>query len=159
MSGAQAPARRGLELVAEQTDRAASLICRGTLDARGLPRLRMAIDAALARPSLLVYLDLEDVTSTDAAGARLIAATIRRCAAERVHLELWPGAAVERGRSRSVSRCRAGHTRFGLVPSPRALAARRRGRFRPVTPFGRYHPPHHRRACAHELDESRQLRA
>jgi anti-anti-sigma factor len=97
MSGAQAPARRGLELVAEQTDRAASLICRGTLDARGLPRLRMAIDAALARPSLLVYLDLEDVTSTDAAGARLIAATIRRCAAERVHLELWPGAAVERG--------------------------------------------------------------
>jgi anti-anti-sigma factor len=97
MSGAQAPAPRGLELVAEQTDRAASLICRGTLDARGLPRLRMAIDAALARPSLLVYLDLEDVTSTDAAGARLIAATIRRCAAERVHLELWPGAAVERG--------------------------------------------------------------
>jgi anti-anti-sigma factor len=97
MSGAQAPARRGLELVAEQTDRAASLICRGTLDARGLPRLRMAIDAALARPSVLVYLDLEDVTATDAAGARLIAATIRRCAAERVHLELWPGAAVERG--------------------------------------------------------------
>jgi len=93
---AEVPGRRGLEVVAEQTDRAASLICRGTLDARGVPRLRMAIDAALARPSVLVYLDLEDVTSADAAGARLIAATIRRSTAERVHLELWPGAAVER---------------------------------------------------------------
>ena len=87
---------RGLELHAALTDRATSLICRGTLDARGVPRLRMAIDAALARPRVLVYLDLEDVTSADAAGARLIAATIRRCAAELVHLELWPGAAVER---------------------------------------------------------------
>jgi len=93
---AEVPARCGLELVAEQTDRAASLICRGTLDARGVPRLRVAIDAALARSSVLVYLDLEDVTSADAAGARLIAATISRCTAERVHLELWPGAAVER---------------------------------------------------------------
>ena len=96
MSAAEVPARRGLEVVAEQTDRAVSLICRGTLDARGVPRLRMAIEAALARPSVLVYLDLEDVTSADAAGARLIAATIRRCTAERVHLELWPGVAVER---------------------------------------------------------------
>ena len=44
---------------------------------------------------MLVYLDLEDVNLVDAAGARLIAATVRRCAAERVHLELWPGTAVE----------------------------------------------------------------
>jgi anti-anti-sigma factor len=96
MSAAQVPARHGLELVAERTHRAASLICRGTLDARSVPRLRIAIDAALACPSVLVCLDLEDVTSADAAGARLIAATIRRCTAERMHLELWPGAAVER---------------------------------------------------------------
>jgi hypothetical protein len=61
-----------------------------------VPRLRVAIDAALARPSVLVYLDLVDVTWADAVGARLIAATIRRCTAERVHLELWPGAAIER---------------------------------------------------------------
>lgn len=94
MSAAQIS--RGLDLDAGHTDRAASLICRGVLDARGVPRLRTAIDAALARPSVLVYLDLEDVTSADAAGARLVAATIRRCTAERVHLELWPGAAVER---------------------------------------------------------------
>jgi anti-anti-sigma factor len=94
MSAAQIP--HGLDLEAEQTDRAASLIGRGTLDVRGVPRLRTAIDAALARPSVLVYLDLEDVTSADAAGARLIAATIRRCTAVRVHLELWPGVAVER---------------------------------------------------------------
>ena len=96
MSAAETPTRPGLEVVAEQTDRAASLICRGRLDARSVSRLRVAIDAALARPSVLVYLDLEDVTSADAAGARLVAATIRRCTAERVHLELWPGAAVER---------------------------------------------------------------
>ena len=96
MSAAGDPGHRALEVAGEQTDRATSLVCRGTLDARGVPRLRMAIDAALARSSVLVYLDLEDVTSADAAGARLIAATIRRCTAERVHLELWPGAAVER---------------------------------------------------------------
>lgn len=95
MRAAEVPGRR-LEVVAEQTDRAASLICRGTLDARAVPRLRTAIDAALARSIVLVYLDLEDVNSADAAGARLVAATIRRCTAQRVHLELWPGAAVER---------------------------------------------------------------
>jgi len=96
MTAAEGQGGRGLELVAEQTDRAASIICRGTLDARGVPRLRMAIDAALVRPSVLIYLDLEEVTSVGAAGARLIAAAIRRCTAARVHLELWPGAAVER---------------------------------------------------------------
>ncbi|HKV67098.1 MAG TPA: STAS domain-containing protein [Gaiellales bacterium] len=96
MSAAEGQGRSGLEVASEQTDRATSLICRGTLDARAVPRLRIAIDAALARPSVLVYLDLVDVTSADAAGARLVSATIRRCAAERVHLELWPGAAVER---------------------------------------------------------------
>jgi len=77
MTAAEDHGGRGLELVAEQTDRAASIICRGTLDARGVPRLRMAIDAALVRPSVLIYLDLGEVTSVVAAGARLIAATIR----------------------------------------------------------------------------------
>jgi len=96
MSAAEVASRRGLELVAEHTDRASSVICRGMLAGGGVPRLRMAIDAALAQPSVLVYLDLEDVSSADPAGARLVAATIRRCTAERVHLELWPGVAVER---------------------------------------------------------------
>jgi len=96
MSTAEATGRSRLELVADRSDRASSIICRGVLAARGVPRLRAAIDAALAQPGVLVYLDLEDVTSADASGARLIAATIRRCSAERMHLELWPGVAVER---------------------------------------------------------------
>src|SRR5436189_302394 len=83
-----------LVLGAAHTGRASSLVCRGALDARAAPRLRRAIDAALAQPSVLVYLDLEDVTSVDATGARLVASAIRRCASERVHLELWPGIAV-----------------------------------------------------------------
>lgn len=90
------PDARTLHLAAGHTGRASSLICRGALDARGAPRLRRAIDAALAQPSVLVYLDLEDVTSVDATGARLVAAAIRRCTSERVHLELWPGVAVGR---------------------------------------------------------------
>jgi anti-anti-sigma factor len=90
------PAPRGLELTTEQTGLTASLICRGALDARGARPLGRAIDAALARTSVLVYLDLEDVTSIDATGARLVAETIRRCRSEPVHLELWPGAAAER---------------------------------------------------------------
>jgi anti-anti-sigma factor len=90
------PAPRGLELTTEQTGLTASLICRGALDARGARRLGRAIDAALARTSVLVYLDLEDVTSVDATGARLVASAIRRCTSERVHLELWPGSAVGR---------------------------------------------------------------
>ena len=48
MTAAEDHGGRGLELVAEQTDRAASIICRGTLDARGVPRLRMAISWAEA---------------------------------------------------------------------------------------------------------------
>ncbi len=95
MSAAQVPTRRRFELVAAHTDRASSIICGGVLDARGAPRLSVAIDAALARSSVLVYLDLEDVTLVDATGAGLVAATVRRCAAKRVHLELWPGIAVE----------------------------------------------------------------
>ncbi len=85
-----------LDLGVEHTGMAVSLICRGALDARSAGRLSRAIDAALASTSVLVYLDLEDVVSVDAAGARLVAATIRRCTAERVHLELWPGIAVAR---------------------------------------------------------------
>ena len=96
MSIPAVPAPRALELVAEHTGRASTVICRGALDARGAPRVRRAIDAALAQPRVLVYLDLEDVTSVDAAGGRLVAAAIRRCMSERVHLELWPGVAVER---------------------------------------------------------------
>jgi len=63
MSAAEIPARPGRELEAARTDRAASLICRGHLDAHGVPRLRVAIDAALGRPNVLVYLDLVDVTA------------------------------------------------------------------------------------------------
>ncbi len=96
MRSSAIPPARTLELAVEHTSLASSLICRGALDARGAPRLRGAVDGALGRPSVLVYLDLEDVTSVDAAGARVVAATIRRCTSERVHLELWPGAAVER---------------------------------------------------------------
>jgi anti-anti-sigma factor len=96
MNTTPVPARRTLELATEHTDLTATLICRGALDARGAPRLGRAIDAALARTSVLVYLDLEDITSIDATGARLVAATIRRCISEPVHLELWPGAAAER---------------------------------------------------------------
>jgi anti-anti-sigma factor len=96
MSSSAIPAPRTLELVAVHTGRASSLVCRGALDARAAPRLRRAIDAALAQPSVLVYLDLEDVTSVDATGARLVASAIRRCTSERVHLELWPGSAVGR---------------------------------------------------------------
>jgi anti-anti-sigma factor len=96
MSSAAIPVPRTLELAVEHTNLASSLICRGALDARGAPRLRRAVEGALARSSVLVYLDLEDITSVDATGARLVAATIRRCTSERVHLELWPGAAVER---------------------------------------------------------------
>ncbi len=96
MTGATVPAARTLELRVEHTGRATSLICRGELDARTAGRLGRAIDAALAGTSVLVYLDLEDVVSVDATGARLVAATIRRCTAERVHLELWPGIAVAR---------------------------------------------------------------
>ena len=90
------PAARTLELRVEHTGRAVSLICRGALDACGAARLGRAIDAALEHPFVLVYVDLEDVASIDAAGARLVAATIRRCTAQRVHLELWPGIAVAR---------------------------------------------------------------
>lgn len=96
MSTRAVPAPRGLHLTAEHTGRVAVVICRGALDARGAPRVRRAIDAALAEPRVLVYLDLEDVTSVDATGGRLVAAAIRRCIARRVHLELWPGVAVER---------------------------------------------------------------
>jgi len=96
MSAPTVPSAPALQLVVDHTGRASSLICRGVLDARGAPRLRRAVDAALARPTVLVYLDLEDVRSVDATGARLVADTIRRCTSERVHLELWPGAAVER---------------------------------------------------------------
>jgi anti-anti-sigma factor len=96
MSTAPSPAPPALELQTEHTDLTASVICRGALDARGAPRLRRAIDAALAQTSVLVYLDLEDITSIDATGARLLAATIRRCTSEPVHLELWPGTAAER---------------------------------------------------------------
>ena len=96
MRGSTLPAPATLELAAEHTRLASSLICRGSLDARGAPRLGRAIDGALARASVLVYLDLEDVTAVDATGARLVAATIRRCTSERIHLELWPGAALER---------------------------------------------------------------
>jgi anti-anti-sigma factor len=96
MSSPAVPAPRRLELLTADTGRASSLVCRGALDARGAPRLERAIDAALARSSVLVYLDLEDVTSVDATGARLVAAAIRRCTCERVHLELWPGVAGRR---------------------------------------------------------------
>lgn len=96
MRSSAIPPARTLELAVEHTSLASSLICSGALDARGAPRLRRAVDGALGRPSVLVYLDLEDVTSVDATGARVVAATIRRCTSERVHLELWPGAAVER---------------------------------------------------------------
>jgi anti-anti-sigma factor len=96
MRASAIPGRRTLELAVEHTSLASSLICRGALDARAAPRVRRAVDGALARASVLVYLDLEDVTSVDATGARVVAAAIRRCTSERVHLELWPGAAVER---------------------------------------------------------------
>jgi anti-anti-sigma factor len=96
VSTAPFPAPRTLELATEHTGLTASLICRGALDARGAPRLRRAIDAALARANVLVYIDLEDITSIDATGARLVAETIRRCTSEPVHLELWPGAAAAR---------------------------------------------------------------
>jgi len=74
MSAAEIPARPGLELEAAQTGRAASLIFRGHLDAHGVPRLRVAIDAALARPNVLVYLDLVDVTAAGLPGAAVRAA-------------------------------------------------------------------------------------
>lgn len=96
MSAPAVPAARVLHLAAEHTGRVGVVICKGALDARGAPRVRRAIDAALAQPRVLVYLDLEDVTSVDATGGRLIAAAIRQCIARRVHLELWPGIAVER---------------------------------------------------------------
>lgn len=96
MSARAVPAARTLDLAAEHKGRVGVVICRGALDARGAPRVRRAIDAALAQPRVLVYLDLEDVTSIDATGGRLVAAAIRLCLARRVHLELWPGVAVAR---------------------------------------------------------------
>ncbi len=86
----------GLELAVDDEGRIASIVCRGTLDSRTAERLHRVIDAALERPRVLLCLDLEDITSVDAYGGALVAATIERCASQQVHLELWAGSAVER---------------------------------------------------------------
>lgn len=86
----------GLGIAVDDEGRIASIVCRGTLEARTAGRLRDVIDAVLERPRVLLCLDLEEVTHVDSGGGRLVAATIERCASQQVHLELWAGAAVER---------------------------------------------------------------
>jgi anti-anti-sigma factor len=93
--GGPRPAGSPLEVAADDEGRVASVLCRGELDARTADRLRGVIDAALKRPRVLLCLDLEEVTHVDSYGIGVVVATIERCASQHVHLELWPGAAVE----------------------------------------------------------------
>jgi len=86
----------GLRVSAEDDGRVACILCRGVLNSRTGGRLRRAVAAALTRPRVLLCLDLEDVTVIDPYGVRVVGDAIDECAAERVHLELWPGPAVER---------------------------------------------------------------
>jgi hypothetical protein len=83
------------ELTADDEGRVASILCRGTLRADSAGRLRDAIDSALERPRVLLCLDLEEVIRVDRPGIEPVIGIIERCAAEGVHLELWPGSAVE----------------------------------------------------------------
>ena len=85
-----------LEIAVDDEGRIASIVCRGTLEARTGGRLRGVIDSILERPRVLLCLDLEEVTHVDSCGGRLVVDTIDRCASQQVHLELWAGAAVER---------------------------------------------------------------
>ena len=96
MASSTSPSVSSLELTADDEGRVACILCRGALESHTAGRLRSAIDAALRRPRILLCLDLQEITYVDSAGIGLVAETIERCAAERVHLELWPGAAVER---------------------------------------------------------------
>jgi anti-anti-sigma factor len=93
---APAPADDTLELAEDDEGRVACIVCRGVLTSRTAGRLRGAVDAAMGRPRVLLCLDLEEVTSVDSSGIGVLVATIERCASDHVHLELWPGAVVER---------------------------------------------------------------
>jgi anti-anti-sigma factor len=92
----ESPAPGGLRLSAEDDGRVACILCRGVLESRTGARLRRAVATALTRPRVLLCLDLEDVTLIDSYGVRVVGGVIDECAARGVHLELWPGPAVER---------------------------------------------------------------